>query len=118
MTTMNSPSAPQQPRLLDRVRLAIRALHYSGRTEGAYLGWIKRYIFFHGKRHPSEMGAVEVTRFLSSLALDGRVAASTQNQALSALLFLYREVLQQDLPWLEGVVRAKRPIRLPANRAI
>jgi integron integrase len=113
MTTTNSPSAPQQPRLLDRVRLAIRALHYSRRTEDAYIGWVKRYIFFHGKRHPSGMGAEEVTRFLSSLALDGRVAASTQNQALSALLFLYREVLQQDLPWLEGIVRAKRPIRLP-----
>ncbi len=113
MTTMNSPSAPQKPKLLDRVRLAMRAHHYSPRTEEAYVAWIKRYIFFHGKRHPSDMGADEVTRFLSSLALDGRVAASTQNQALSALLFLYREVLQQDLPWLEGVVRAKRPLRLP-----
>ncbi|HSB68085.1 MAG TPA: integron integrase, partial [Candidatus Methylomirabilis sp.] len=113
MATMNSPSAPQQPKLLDRVRLAIRAHHYSPRTEDAYLGWIKRYIFFHGKRHPEEMGAQEITRFLSSLALDGQVAASTQNQALSALLFLYREVLQQDLPWLDGIVRAKRPIRLP-----
>lgn len=113
MATMNSPSAPQKPKLLDRVREAIHARHYSRRTEDAYIGWIKRYIFFHGKRHPSEMGAEEVTRFLSSLALDGHVAASTQNQALSALLFLYREVLQHDLPWLEGVVRAKRPIRLP-----
>jgi integrase len=113
MTTMNSPSAPQKPKLLDSVREAIRARHYSRRTEDAYIGWIKRYIFFHGKRHPSEMGAEEVTRFLSSLALDGRVAASTQNQALSALLFLYREVLQQDLPWLNEIVRAKRPIRLP-----
>jgi integron integrase len=112
-TTMNPPLAPQKPKLLDRVRLAMRAHHYSPRTEEAYVAWIKRYIFFHGKRHPAEMGAEEVTRFLSSLALDGRVAASTQNQALSALLFLYREVLQQDLPWLEGVVRAKRPIRLP-----
>mgnify|MGYP001604511541 CR=1 FL=1 len=113
MTTMNPPLAPQKPKLLDRVRLAVRAHHYSSRTEEAYVAWIKRYIFFHGKRHPAEMGAEEVTRFLSSLALDGRVAASTQNQALSALLFLYREVLQQALPWLEGVVRAKRPIRLP-----
>jgi len=113
MATMSSPSAPQKLRLLDRVRLAIRAHHYSPRTEDAYIGWIKRYIFFHGKRHPMEMGAEEVTRFLSSLALDGRVAASTQNQALSALLFLYRDVLQRNLPWLEGVVRAKRPIRLP-----
>ncbi len=113
MTTMNSPSAPQKPKLLDRVREAIRSRHYSRNTEDAYVAWIKRFILFHGKRHPAETGAEEVTRFLSSLALDGRVAASTQNQALSALLFLYREVLQQDLPWLEGVVRAKRPIRLP-----
>ncbi len=116
MISVNSPLAaltPQKPKLLDRVREAIRARHYSRNTEDAYVAWIKRFIFFHGKRHPSEMGAEEVTRFLSSLALDGRVAASTQNQALSALLFLYREVLNQDLPWLEGVVRAKRPIRLP-----
>jgi integron integrase len=104
---------PQPPKLLDRVRLAIRARHYSARTEEAYVAWIKRYIFFHGKRHPAEMGADEVTRFLSSLALHGRVSASTQNQALSALLFLYQEVLQQDLPWLDGIVRAKRSVRLP-----
>ncbi len=113
MNDTGQPQGQQKPKLLDRVREAIRSRHYSRRTEEAYIGWIKRYIFFHGKRHPMEMGAGEVTRFLSSLALDGRVAASTQNQALSALLFLYREVLQQDLPWLEGVVRAKRPIRLP-----
>jgi integron integrase len=99
--------------LLDRVRDALRARHYSGRTEDAYVGWIRRYIFFHGKRHPAELGAPEVTRFLTSLATDGRVAASTQNQALSALLFLYRDVLAVDLPWLDGVVRAKRPERLP-----
>jgi integron integrase len=104
---------PQPPRLLDRARLAIRARHYSPKTEEAYVAWIKRYIFFHGKRHPGEMGADEVTRFLSSLALHGRVSASTQNQALSALLFLYQEVLQQDLPRLDGIVRAKRPSRLP-----
>jgi len=113
MTTMNSPSAPQKPKLLDRVREAIRSRHYSRNTEDASVPWIKRFIFFHGKRHPMEMGAPEITQFLSSLALEGRVAASTQNQALSALLLLYREVLQQDLPWLEGIVRAKRPIRLP-----
>jgi integron integrase len=104
---------PQPPRLLDRVRLAIRARHYSPRTEEAYVAWIKRYIFFHGKRHPSEMGAEEVTRFLSSLALHGHVSASTQNQALSAILFLYQEVLRQNLPWLDGIVRAKRSVRLP-----
>jgi site-specific recombinase XerD len=77
------------------------------------VAWIRRYILFHGKRHPSEMGAGEVTQFLSSLAVQGNVAASTQNQALSALLFLYRHVLQVELPWLDDVVRAKRSERLP-----
>jgi len=104
---------PPKPRLLDRVREAIRARHYSRRTEKTYVAWIRRYILFHGKRHPAEMGAAEVTRFLTSLAVDGNVAASTQNQALSALLFLYREVLEQDLPWLDNVVRAKGAQRLP-----
>jgi integron integrase len=106
------PEAPR-PRLLDRVRDAICARHYSRRTEKAYVHWIKRYIFFHDKRHPAEMGAAEVTKFLTALAVDSHVAASTQNQALSALLFLYREVLAVDLPWLDDVVRAKRPGRLP-----
>jgi len=108
-----SPPAPRPPRLLDRVREAIRSRHYSRRTEKAYVHWIRRFIFFHGKRHPAEMGAVQVTAFLTSLAVQGKVAASTQNQALSALLFLYREVLAVDLPWLEDVVRAKRPQYLP-----
>jgi integron integrase len=99
--------------LLDRVREAIRARHYSRRTEKAYVGWIKRYIFFHNKRHPGEMGGAEVTRFLTALAVEGRVAASTQNQALNAVLFLYRVVLQQDLPWLDDIVRAQRPVHLP-----
>ena len=85
----------------------------SRRTEEAYVAWIRRFIFFHDKRHPAEMGAVEVTKFLTSLAVDGQVAASTQNQALSALLFLYKDVLEVDLPWLDGIVRAKRPERLP-----
>src|SRR6266540_6978775 len=107
------PSAVPKPRLLDRVREAIRARHYSRRTEKAYVAWIRRYILFHGKRHPLEMGAPELTRYLSSLAVEGNVAASTQNQALSALLFLYREVLEQEVPWLDDVVRAKRPARLP-----
>jgi integron integrase len=106
------PDAPK-PRLLDRVRETLRARHYSPRTEEAYVSWIRRYIFFHGKRHPAELSAPEVTRFLSSLAVEGRVAASTQNQALSALLFLYREVLGVELPWLDDIVRAKRPVRLP-----
>src|SRR3989449_9805730 len=102
-----TPTASPKPRLLDRVRDAIRARHYSRRTEEAYVGWIRRFIFFHGKRHPAEMGGAEITAFLTALAVNGRVAASTQNQALSALLFLYRDVLEVDLPWLAGVVRAK-----------
>ncbi|OGK78231.1 MAG: hypothetical protein A2X51_09030 [Candidatus Rokubacteria bacterium GWC2_70_24] len=106
------PDAPK-PRLLDRVREAIRVRHYSRRTEKAYVAWIRRYIFFHGKRHPAEMGAPELTRFLTSLAVDGKVAASTQNQALSALLFLYREVLEQQVPWLDDLVYATRPHHLP-----
>ena len=108
-----TPAGPPKPRLLDRVRAALRTRHYSPRTEETYVAWIRRYIFFHAKRHPAEMGAPEITRFLSALAVEGKVAASTQNQALSALLFLYREVLEMDLPWLDGVVRAKRPQRLP-----
>ncbi len=109
----SSAAGPPKPRLLDRVRAALRIRHYSRRTEEAYVAWIRRYILFHGKRHPVEMGAPELTRFLSSLAVDGKVAASTQNQALSALLFLYREVLDLEVPWLDDVVRAKRPQRLP-----
>lgn len=107
------PPAARPPRLLARVREAIRSRHYSRRTEKAYVHWIRRFILFHGKRHPAEMGAAEVTAFLTSLAVQDKVAASTQNQALSALLFLYREVLGVDLPWLEDVVRAKRPQYLP-----
>ena len=106
-------TGPPKPRLLDRVREAIRTRHYSQRTEKAYVAWIRRYIFFHGKRHPADMGAAEITRFLTSLAVEGQVAASTQNQALSALLFLYREVLQQEVPWLDDLVYAKRPHHLP-----
>jgi integron integrase len=101
------------PKLLDRVRTAIRARHYSRRTEQAYVGWIRRFIIFHGKRHPSTLGEAEVTAFLSTLATRDRVSSSTQNQALSALVFLYREVLGTELPWLDGVVRAKRVVRLP-----
>src|SRR5256712_10060212 len=107
------PVGAPKPRLLDRVRETVRARHYSRRTEKAYVHWIRRYIFFHGTRHPAEMGAAEVTSFLTSLAVRDKVAASTQNQALSALLFLYREVLGVELPWLDDVVRAKRPQRLP-----
>ena len=105
--------APRPPRLLDVVRDRLRLKHYSLRTEWAYVSWIKRYIVFHGKRHPREMGKGEVEAFLSSLAVSRNVSASTQNQAMAALLFLYREVLGIELPWLDEVVRAKRPPRLP-----
>jgi integron integrase len=106
-------SPARAPRLLEQVRGAIRARHYSPRTEKAYVAWIKRYIFFNGMRHPRELGVAEVTRYLTHLATAGRVSASTQNQAFSALLFLYREVLEQPLAGLDDVVRAKRPVRLP-----
>lgn len=105
--------ASRPPKLLEQVQRAIRSRHFSHRTEEAYIGWIRRFILFHGKRHPAEMGEREVTRFLSSLATTGRVSASTQNQALSALLFLYQEVLHVHLAWLDGMVRAHRPARLP-----
>ena len=111
-----TPRVPQPgppPKLMDRVRQAIRLRHYSRRTEEAYLGWIRRFILFHGKRHPMEMGEVEVTAFLTSLAVRRRVSASTQNQALSAILFLYKHVLERELPWLDEVVRAKAAPRLP-----
>jgi integron integrase len=112
---MDAPitGAPQQPRLIDRMRDRIRLKHYSIRTEYAYVDWVRRYIVFHGKRHPAEMGAAEVETFLTHLAVHGNVAASTQNQAKSALLFLYREVLGLELPWLDGIQSAKRPQRLP-----
>ena len=106
-------SQSQPPKLLDQVRAAIRARHYSIRTEATYLSWIKRFIVFHGKRHPRDMGVQEVQQFLSHLAVEGKVAASTQSQALSAILFLYQQVLQQDIGWLHDVVRAKQPQRLP-----
>jgi integron integrase len=102
-----------KPRLLDQVRDQIRLKHYSIRTERVYCEWIKRYVRFHNYRHPMEMGAAEVEAFLSDLAVRRDVSASTQNQALAALLFLYKQVLKQDLPWLGEVVRAKKPARLP-----
>ena len=110
---MSQAAEPRRPKLLDQVREAIRARHYSRRTERAYVGWIRRFILANGKRHPIEMGSAEVTSFLTALAVDRRVAPSTQNQALSAILFLYREVLALDLPWLENVVRAKKPHHVP-----
>ncbi len=107
------PTATAKPKLLDQVREAIRTRHYSYRTEEAYVGWIRRYILFHGKRHPREMGKEEVSAFLTALAVQRNVSASTQNQALAAILFLYRDVLECELGWLDDVVRAKRPQRLP-----
>ncbi len=109
----NSSVVSHQPRLLDQVRDVIRFKHYSIRTEQSYLGWIKRFILFHKKRHPRDMGAEEVTQFLTHLAVHGNVTASTQNQALNAIVFLYKEVLKVDLPWMDGIQRAKKPSRLP-----
>lgn len=105
-------SAPP-PKLLDQVRSAIRTRHYSIRTEDAYVHWIRAFIRFSGLRHPRDMGAREVTAYLSHLATERDVAAATQQQALSALLFLYRHVLEKDLPWLDDLVRPKKPARLP-----
>jgi integron integrase len=112
MAEINTPVSGS-PKLLDQVRDLIRVKHYSIRTERTYLDWIKRYILFHDKRHPKDMGATEVTAFLTHLAVVGQVSSSTQNQALSAILFLYREVLGIELPWLNDVVRAKLSQRLP-----
>jgi len=109
----SSVTLASPPRLLDQVRARIRFKHYSIRTEQAYVDWIKRFVWHFGKRHPREMGAEEVQVFLSHLAVEGRVAASTQNQAKSALLFLYKEVLGVDLPWLNQVKAAKTSRRLP-----
>jgi integron integrase len=106
-------ATPHKAKLLDQVRDVIRRKHFSLRTEQAYTDWIRRFILYHGKRHPREMAEPEVSDFLTHLARDGKVASSTQNQALSALLFLYKEVLKQEIGWLEGVERAKTPTRLP-----
>lgn len=109
----NTPSLPREPRLLDQVRDLLRRKHYSYRTEQVYLYWIRHYIFFHHKRHPREMAEPEIAAFLSYLAADRRVSASTQNQALNAILFLYKQVLEKNIGLIQGVVRAKRPERLP-----
>jgi integron integrase len=111
---MDSPAGESpKGRLLDRVRDAVRCRHYSYQTEKAYVHWVRRFIFFHHRRHPREMGEPEIAAFLSYLASERRVSASTQNQALNALLFLYKRVLERDIGMIEGVVRAKRPARLP-----
>jgi len=105
--------AANKPKLLDQVRDVMRRRHYSIRTEQVYVDWIKRFIIYHDKRHPKEMAEEEVAAFLTHLARDRNVAPSTQNQALSALLFLYKDVLKQEIGWLEKVERAKKPSRLP-----
>jgi site-specific recombinase XerD len=104
---------PPAPKLLDLVRRALRTRHYSARTERAYCGWVRRFILFHDKRHPSELGAVEVQRFLDHLACDLGVSAGTQNQALAALVFLYSEVLAVALEKHVALIRARRPERIP-----
>jgi len=103
----------EKPRLIDQTRNVLRLFHYSIRTEETYIQWIKRFIFFHNKRHPKDMGEKEVRSFLTHLAVDKHVSASTQNQALSAILFLYKRVLEIELEWIDDVVRAKRPKYLP-----
>lgn len=113
MLSPTPTQTPSSPRLLDRVRWHLRVKHYSIRTEQAYTDWVRRYILFHRKRHPAEMGEKEIAAFLSHLAVEGRVAASTQNQALSALLFLYQQVLERKLQFIDGVERVRRPPKLP-----
>lgn len=112
-TPNDTPAGAPAPRLMEQVLAALAARHYSRRTVRAYTGWIRRYIRFHGRRHPREMGEPELTAFLSHLAVERHVSASTQNQALASLLFLYREVLRMEMPWLNDVVRAKRTHRVP-----
>lgn len=116
LALQNATAAPPtalKPKLLDHVRQAIRTRHYSYMTEKAYVSWIKRFIFFHDRRHPAEMGEREIAKFLSSLATDSKVSALTQNQAFHSILFLYQEVLQRKIGLVDGVVRAQRPKRLP-----
>ena len=109
----HAATAPRPSRLLDEVRAHIRTRHYSPRTEKAYVDWIRRYVRFHGMRHPRDLGAAHAAAFLSALANERHVAASTQNQSLAAILFLYKVVLGVELPWMEGIARARRPKRLP-----
>ena len=108
-----APSSPERPKLLERLRDHLRTRHYSIRTEATYIDWARRFILFHGKRHPQDMGGAEVEAFLTHLAVDRHVSASTQNQAKAAILYLYKQVLQIELPWLDEVVQAKTPKRLP-----
>ncbi len=108
-----SAGSGNSPKLLDQVRIRCRTLHYSIRTEDAYTDWARRFILFHGKRHPKDMGAAEVEAFLSHLAVERHVSANTQNQALAAVLFLYQQVLGMKLPWMDSITRAKKSQRLP-----
>jgi integron integrase len=110
---MTASSTPSSPKLLDQVVSRLRVKHYSLRTEKSYVDWIKRFIWFHDKKHPKDMGAPEIESFLSHLAVERNVSSSTQNQAKSALLFLYKEVLGVDLPWLDNITQAKVPKRMP-----
>jgi integrase len=112
-TGVQTTSTAPKPKLLDHVRQAIRMRHYSDKTEKAYIHWIKRFIFFHDKRHPQEMAEAEIAQFLSSLAINGHVSASTQNQAFNAILFLYNQVLGKKIGLVDGVVRAKRAPHAP-----
>ncbi|MCK5453589.1 MAG: phage integrase N-terminal SAM-like domain-containing protein, partial [Calditrichia bacterium] len=112
MIYSESNTSSKKPKLLDQVRARIRAKHYSIRTEQAYVSWIKKFILYHNKKHPKNMGAAEINQFLTYLANHDQVASSTQNQALCAILFLYKEILDQDLGDLE-IIRAKKPVRLP-----
>ena len=114
----SSPLRPNSPRLLDRGRQAIRLRHYSPRTDDAYVGWIRRFIFFHGVRHPATMRAAPINQFLGESAVKGRVSTFTQNQAFAALLFLYQQVLQVPLEQIQGVVLADRPRRLQVPSSI
>lgn len=109
----SNAAVASSPKLLDRVRWHLRAKHYSIRTEEAYVNWIRRFILFHGKRHPDEMGEAEISQFLSHLAVEKNVSASTQNQAFSALLFLYQQVLNRKLDFIDNVQRVTRPAKLP-----
>ena len=110
---LSGPGEASKPKLLDQIRQLMRLRHYSLRTEEAYVGWIRRYILFHGKRHPRDLAESDIASFLSSLAVKEQVAASTQNQALNALLFLYKAVLRRELGFIGETVRVKRPAKLP-----
>ena len=108
-----APASRKEKKLLDQMRDVMRLKHYSIRTERSYCDWVERFIRYHRMRHPRDMREEEVSEFLTHLAREGRVAASTQNQALSALLFLYKEVLKEEIGWLGNVERARKPVRLP-----